>query len=503
MDVKSFHISVQGASHIKKNKECQDASTSYTDETVSLAVVCDGHGGDDYVRSAIGSKYASEIAERNIRDFCSHVERDALKHHSEKLIATLEGSIINDWNEAVNKHFSENPLSEAEISVLSEKAKRRYLNGERIESAYGTTLIAVAVTTDFWFGIHIGDGKCVAVSPEGRFVQPIPWDDKCFLNATTSICDTDALNNFRHFYSEKLPVAVFVGSDGIDDCFKNSQQLNSLYKTILYSFTTSEFCDAVKELKDYLPRLSAKGSGDDVSIAAVLDMEKIGEIESVKEFDREKEKARVTENARKEAEKAEEERQRVEREHASASEQKHPKVTLICRNCGSILLNGAKYCAECGEMIRTDSEDNTVGEIETGDGIQRVEIGTIESAPAVDTSKSSENSEEVPLQTNINAYDEQKADLEPDTAYEQTLTETDNQMLIASSEQPLHEEADVEEVHIGSDYNVEVNSETISVEETDESNNIEDVIEIQSNALDIADEFAFNLEPPADQTSDT
>jgi len=61
----------------------------------------------------------------------------------------------------------------------------------------------------------------------------------------------------------------------------------------------------------------------------------------------------------------------------------------------------------------------------------------------------------------------------------------------------------VEEVHIGSDYNVEVNSETISVEETDESNNIEDVIEIQSNALDIADEVAFNLEPPADQTSDT
>ena len=299
MDARSFHISVQGASHIKKNKECQDASASYTDERLSLAIVCDGHGGDDYVRSAIGSKVATEIAERNIRNFCERVDKEELKRHSKQLLATLESSIISDWNEAVNAHYEENPFEEHELAVLSEKAKRRYLNRERIESAYGTTLIAVAVTPDYWFGIHIGDGKCVAVSPDGRFVQPIPWDDKCFLNATTSICDSDALNNFRNFYSEKLPVAVFVGSDGIDDCFSNSQQLNNLYKTILYSFATNEYDTAVSELNDYLPRLSAKGSGDDVSIAAVLDLDMIGEIDAVKEFDREKEKARVEENARK------------------------------------------------------------------------------------------------------------------------------------------------------------------------------------------------------------
>ena len=47
MNAKSFNLSVQGASHIKRNKECQDSSISYSDEKIAIAIVCDGHGGDD------------------------------------------------------------------------------------------------------------------------------------------------------------------------------------------------------------------------------------------------------------------------------------------------------------------------------------------------------------------------------------------------------------------------------------------------------------------------
>ncbi len=368
MHTKSFNISVQGASHIKKNKECQDASASYFDDAAAIAIVCDGHGGSDYVRSATGSSLATDIAERNIKDFIASVDKNELKRHSDALIAKLESSIIGNWNEAIYDHYKQNPFTEEEIAVLSGKAQKKYLQDGIIESAYGTTLIAVAVTHDYWFGIHIGDGKCVAISPDGRFLQPIPWDDKCFLNSTTSICDSSALENFRHFYSEKLPIAVFVGSDGVDDCFKNEQQLYSLYKTVLYSFSTSEFDSALSDLNDYLPRLSAKGSGDDVSIAAVLDMDLIGEIEAVKEFDKEKEKARIEENARIEAEKAEAERKRVEEERAKSAESKvkrqaeHsrakpseptavPKPAKFCRNCGAKLISNAKFCTECGAKI--------------------------------------------------------------------------------------------------------------------------------------------------------
>lgn len=357
MNAKTFNLSVQGASHIKKNKECQDASRSYSDENIAFAIVCDGHGGNDYMRSAVGSICACNAAERNIKNFLENTSKEAFFANPEKLLNILEKSIINIWNQLIYAHYEQNPFLESELSGISEKARKKYVQDKRIESAYGTTLIAVAVTHGYWFGIHIGDGKCVAINPEGKFVQPIPWDKKCFLNATTSICDSDALNSFRHFYSEKLPVAVFVGSDGIDDCFRNNEQLYNLYKTVLYSFGTSEFEKALESLNDYLPRLSARGSGDDVSIAAILDFDLLPELAVVKEFDREKEKARVKENARKEAEKNEEEKKRVEKEHERFQQKNnlHRNITRrpkFCMECGAKLQEGNKYCGKCGTKLQ-------------------------------------------------------------------------------------------------------------------------------------------------------
>lgn len=353
MNAKSFNLSTQGASHIKKNKECQDASVSYFDEKMAIAIVCDGHGGDDYMRSAVGSTLAAAVAKKNILNFLNTITKEQFLQNPEKNIKNLEASIISGWNEAIYTHFDQNPFSEAELSGVSEKAQKKYAQEGRIESAYGTTMIAVAMTSEFWFGIHIGDGKCVAVNPEGKFVQPIPWDSKCFLNATTSMCDSDALDRFRHFYSEKLPAAVFVGSDGIDDCFKNNEQLHNLYKTILYSFSTTDFEKAQEDLKDYLPRLSAKGSGDDVSIAAMLDFDIFPELDVVKEFDREKEKARVEENARIETEKNEAERKRIEEEHVRFQSRNKAKnsTAKFCTECGHKLISGMKFCGSCGAPV--------------------------------------------------------------------------------------------------------------------------------------------------------
>lgn len=360
MNAKSFNLSVQGASHIRKNKECQDASVSFYDEKMAVAIVCDGHGGDDYMRSAAGSTFAADVAKKNIVDFLNAITKEQFFANPEKNMKDLEASIISGWNDAIDRHYKQTPFTEVELSGVSEKARKKYKQGIRFESAYGTTLLAVAMTNEFWFGIHIGDGKCVAVNPEGKFVQPIPWDRKCFLNATTSICDSDALERFRHFYSEKLPAAVFVGSDGIDDCFSNNEQLHNLYKTILYSFGTSEFERAKNDLKDYLPRLSAKGSGDDVSIAAIFDFDIVPELEVVKDFDREKEKARVEENARKEAEKNEAEKRRVEEEHAKFQQQHNVKAKAgipmkFCTEYGGKLEPGNKFSQSCGTNIELNA----------------------------------------------------------------------------------------------------------------------------------------------------
>ena len=339
-----------------------------------MAIVCDGHGGDDYMRSAVGSMCACNATERNIKYFLENISKKQFLTDPEKHLKELEASIINVWNQLIYAHYEQHPFSDTELRGVSEKARKRYTQEKQIESAYGTTLIAVAMTQEYWFGIHIGDGKCVAINPEGKFVQPIPWDQKCFLNATTSICDSDALNSFRHFYSEKLPVAVFVGSDGVDDCFNNNEQLHNLYKTILYSFGTSGFEEALDGLEDYLPRLSAKGSGDDVSIAAILDLDLVPELDIVKEFDREKEKARVEANARKDAEKNEAERIKVEEKNTKLQQEKNVSAIVekhqkFCFKCGAKLSSDNKFCGECGARVEEIDMPFTITDLDTDEMI--------------------------------------------------------------------------------------------------------------------------------------
>ena len=299
MFIKAFHLSAQGASHIRKNKECQDASYSYFDENCAVAIVCDGHGGDDYVRSAVGAEYACQSAAESIQVFLRDIDREAFLKSSkirEEKLDWLEASIINAWNKKIDDHYHEHPFQEAELAVLSDRARDKYLQKGKIASAYGTTLIAAVMTPDYWFGIQIGDGRCVVVDRNSCFSQPIPWNEKCFLNATTSICDSNAMENFRHYYAETLPAAIFIGSDGIDDCFCDEQQLNHLYQTVLYSFATSDFEQAVADLADYLPRLSSKGSGDDVSISAIFDLNEVQHLMTVQESYQELKQARSVEN---------------------------------------------------------------------------------------------------------------------------------------------------------------------------------------------------------------
>lgn len=296
MCIKTFHLSAQGASHIKRGKECQDASASCCKGSYAIAIVCDGHGGDDYVRSAIGADFARKAAQSCIEVFLHEIDSSVFTQQDkerEKQIVRLEGSIISAWNASVRSHYESHPFTEAEIACLSSKAQKKYLQASEIESAYGTTLIAAVLTPDYWFGIQIGDGKCAVVDQNGTFTQPIPWNEKCFLNATTSICDSNAIENFRHFYEGKPPVALFVGTDGIDDSFNGDQKMYDFYKTVLYSFATSDFDAAVTELKDYLPRLSANGSGDDVSISGILDLDRICNLDTLKEFIRDREAAQA------------------------------------------------------------------------------------------------------------------------------------------------------------------------------------------------------------------
>ncbi len=296
---RSFNFRSIGASHIKKGTVCQDFSGSVETDTYKLAVISDGHGGEDYFRSDRGSRFAVEafckcvedafavsspsdeeqsdgsFLQNKAKNFADALNTCKTDKQIEEQMRWFMRSIVTRWNILVEDDLSADPFKEEEMAEVSEKAKTRYEKGEKVQSAYGATLIGVVVTDDFWFGVHIGDGKCIAFDMAGIDTEPIPWDEQCFLNVTTSICDANASSEMRYFFSRELPAAVFVGSDGIDDSFENERHLHNFYRVVLSSFATETEEKATQGLADYLPNLSAQGSADDMSVGCIINIEHI------------------------------------------------------------------------------------------------------------------------------------------------------------------------------------------------------------------------------------
>ena len=276
-------MTVIGATHIKNGTVCQDCSQSCEKTECRLVVVCDGHGGADYFRSDRGSKLAAAAFTDCMEnpDLIAALSAAATEKQRKSRIEQLIKSIIARWNSLVEQDMRQHPFDEDELSGVSEKARRRYEAGERLQAAYGTTLIGAVLAEDFWLGLQIGDGKCVVVSETGEFTQPIPWDEECFLNVTTSLCDENAAKEFRFCFSRTLPAAVFIGSDGIDDCFAGDERLYDFYRVTLKSFAQTDEETAIAQLKEYLPTLSEKGSGDDMSVGILVNTDLVCKSESV------------------------------------------------------------------------------------------------------------------------------------------------------------------------------------------------------------------------------
>ncbi len=294
-----------GESHKDSGKPCQDYSFSCVDDDMAIAIVCDGHGGERYFRSDVGAQAATEIIVEVVRLFVQQADSKLFKGspytaegvvtESEKKLTPLDvkfrqmfSSIITKWNERIELHAKEHPLTEWEIEHVPEKYRNEFLENlecppesSTLNKQYGCTLMAYVQTEDYWFAFHLGDGKCISFHKDTNFHglqqvwdEPIPWDERCFLNKTTSICDSDAINEFRYCYGNntETPVAVFLGSDGIDDTYGEMENIANFYVEILKIVAKDGISAAEQQLRDDLPIVSRIGSKDDASVAAIFNV---------------------------------------------------------------------------------------------------------------------------------------------------------------------------------------------------------------------------------------
>lgn len=278
----AFACTVTGASHLKSGTPCQDASAVYADQEgrYYIAVVSDGHGDRTCVRSDRGSAFAVSSALENLRIFGDSLTGEDSRladilptsKHEDMVVRKLTDAILYGWRTRVLKDLEENPLSEEELDAAGRYGEK-YRKGERLEHAYGATLIAALWTRDQLLMIQQGDGQLDLFLSDDSVQTPVPWDDRCYANVTTSICDTDAADSFRHLLLdlEQVPViACCIGSDGVEDSFANPAGRFHFYRQILAASVDPDRKETfAADLKETLQDLTARGSGDDTSVAVL------------------------------------------------------------------------------------------------------------------------------------------------------------------------------------------------------------------------------------------
>lgn len=296
----TFHKSVRGQGHINRGVPCEDSSASFTsdDGRYHIAIIADGHGQEKSFRSKTGSQAAANIALECLKGFAevtlstpegeSRFYQDILNNprYRQMTMRQLTNTILAGWSDYIHEDYSANPPSEEELGEFAEY----YRDENKVPQIYGTTLIAALKLPKCLVLIHQGDGRCDVFYSDGSVDQPIPWDDRCVGNQTTSLCDDDAAESFRHciINTEKTPViACYVGSDGVEDAYRDPESqkgTHTFYRDLSCMLVEKFETDFDEYLDEMLPEFSARGrysktgSQDDVSVSGIVDVDAVREL---------------------------------------------------------------------------------------------------------------------------------------------------------------------------------------------------------------------------------
>ena len=255
----------------------------------AFAATADGHGSLCYFRSDRGSEFAVDSAYECVSKFLetlNEAEADINNEgEREQLFMQLWRSIVSRWHSMVEDDYSFEPFTEEELDGIPEQFayyRDRYEAGKYID-AYGTTLAFAVVTDDFGFCFQIGDGSCIVLDENGNAYAPIPEDPRCHDNVTTSLCQDDAAYAYRatFFSKEYIPPVLFLGTDGVENSYCNVELLCGFYRGLALTFSECGMDEGVRQLQSFLPEMTRKGSGDDVSCAGIIDMERLKKMEPI------------------------------------------------------------------------------------------------------------------------------------------------------------------------------------------------------------------------------
>lgn len=281
----------------------------------SLACVSDGHGGAPYFRSHKGAEFAVQTTIELLSESIDKIALALEKKEYARLNANLSASFVRRWMQKVMEDVAgtDRAAFEKELDELRQTDERAWMvycdeldsayalatqyvslcrnpaeKGEGkeqvsldkefskldIKSMYGCTIAAYfrIKDTPLWYAFKVGDSD-ILMSFDEEYVKPIPDDPQCYENVTTSLCDDSVIKEFcfpEKKYLGIVPKTVFCSSDGVANSFTDEDFLKKFYTRLQFSCDEDGPDKTKSEMKETLPVLGEKGSGDDISLAGII-----------------------------------------------------------------------------------------------------------------------------------------------------------------------------------------------------------------------------------------
>lgn len=238
----TVQCAVQGRSHLKAEIPCQDKTSIYIAENVTVAALADG----------AGSAPCSHFGAERITQFISqYIAEDFFSYFVEQDGAAFKRKVINDIDTELNK------LAEEVGCTVKDLA---------------STLLVVGVCGDQYILIHIGDGVIGYLKKDQLLIASQPENGE-FVNTTVFTTSKDALQTMKILKGRLGSIEGFVlMSDGTEASLYNKRE-QSLAPALKGIMRLAQILDQEcleQLLQESFENIVRQATTDDCSIAILM-----------------------------------------------------------------------------------------------------------------------------------------------------------------------------------------------------------------------------------------
>lgn len=233
-----------GAVHLRRGDLGQDAVLSGVAGEFACVALADGHGSA--ARGAEGAAVAVDCAVTILFEFAAQVPGGGA-HRVEALARDLiRPRLVARWRAAIQDEVPD----------------------DRDLRCFGCTLLAALAGPSWVLVLQLGDGDLLRVSGDGRVDRPLPPDERCFADETTSMCLPTAPLDLRvTAWPRPADESLLVlATDGYANSYADDDAFERVGPDWLALLRAEGVDEVTRRLPAILHATSAGGCGDDVSL---------------------------------------------------------------------------------------------------------------------------------------------------------------------------------------------------------------------------------------------